>query len=388
MKALVLILNNLPLGFLGCYGNDWIDTPALDRLAAEGVVFDRHYSDCPEYGAARRAWRTGRHAFPDIAVTAPPPEKDLLQSLRDAGVEAVVVREDHPHLPREGEPGWSAADSIAGDDALLQALDRLAAADHGLLWVELASLLPPWACSEEYFDRYLQMDQPEDAEPVTPLTELPAAVEDDAAFLRLQSTYGALVAELDGRLEELVEELTRRELLDDMLLVVTTDRGMVLGDHGGDVRPSLHSELVHLPLLVRWPGVAEPGRRVPVLTQPADLMPTLLAAFGLPAAGVEGHNLLPFLAGAPEPVRQFACSALQVGDALEGALRSADWSFLLSVRGAADDLPQLYVQPDDRWEVNNVIQHHPELAEELERTLREALDPDPERKGATSTWPP
>ena len=59
MKILVLVIDNLHLGFLSCYGNDWIDTPALDRLAAEGVVFDRHYSDCPDAAAARR--KKGRH---------------------------------------------------------------------------------------------------------------------------------------------------------------------------------------------------------------------------------------------------------------------------------------------------------------------------------------
>jgi hypothetical protein len=59
--------------------------------------------------------------------------------------------------------------------------------------------------------------------------------------------------------------------------------------------------------------------------------------------------------------------------ATEYALHTLEWGFLLP-EGTAAELPrrgpQLYVKPDDRWEVNNVLQHHLELAEHLERVLR------------------
>src|SRR5438067_401782 len=64
MKVLVVTVRGWHLGYLGCYGNDWISTPALDRLAAEGVVFDQHLADVPEAATARRTWRDGRHHFP------------------------------------------------------------------------------------------------------------------------------------------------------------------------------------------------------------------------------------------------------------------------------------------------------------------------------------
>ena len=71
MKIVVLEASALHLGFLGCYGNDWVATPNLDRLAAEGVVFDRHYADWIGAGA-RSAW-TGRCHFP-APDTEPDPE--------------------------------------------------------------------------------------------------------------------------------------------------------------------------------------------------------------------------------------------------------------------------------------------------------------------------
>src|SRR5258708_7415299 len=64
MKVLVVSARGWHLGYLGCYGNGWISTPALDRLAAEGIVFDQHLADVPDAATARRTWRDGRHHFP------------------------------------------------------------------------------------------------------------------------------------------------------------------------------------------------------------------------------------------------------------------------------------------------------------------------------------
>src|SRR5262245_17735935 len=84
MRALVLVPRGFHLGHAGCYGNDWIATPALDRLAAEGVVFDQHFADRPDPAGACRAWRSGMYPFPPLPGEQPltPPEQpDLLALL-------------------------------------------------------------------------------------------------------------------------------------------------------------------------------------------------------------------------------------------------------------------------------------------------------------------
>src|SRR5262249_59299841 len=142
---------------------------------------------------------------------------------------------------------------------------------------------------------------------------------------------------------------------------------------GGAVRGYLHEVIIHLPLIVRLPVAVFAGRRVSGLTQAVDLATTVAECFGVRLPSAHGHSLLPFVRGEAEIVRSYACSGLEVGSAITWALRTADWSFHLSVRGAeAESAPEsrLFVQPDDRWEVNNVLQHHLELAEHLERTLR------------------
>jgi hypothetical protein len=64
---------------------------------------------------------------------------------------------------------------------------------------------------------------------------------------------------------------------------------------------------------------------------------------------------------------------MQRGETRSWALRTAEWSFHLSLLSAGVEEPptmRLFVKPDDRWEVNDVAQHHPELTENLEKTLR------------------
>ncbi len=82
----------------------------------------------------------------------------------------------------------------------------------------------------------------------------------------------------------------------------------------------------------------------------------------------QGRTLLPLLYGEVEEVHPYVCSAAQVGDMVEWGLRTLEWAFLLPAEAGA--AARLYVKPDDRWEVNDIVQHHQELAEGLERTLR------------------
>src|SRR2546423_13859355 len=93
MKALVIVTNGLLLGFRVFYGNDWISTPALDRLASEGIVFDQHYADRPDLPGARQAWRTGCYRFPrpEGEVVMAAPTHELISLLRGQGVTTSLV---------------------------------------------------------------------------------------------------------------------------------------------------------------------------------------------------------------------------------------------------------------------------------------------------------
>src|SRR5689334_19823845 len=153
MRILVVVVDGLQPAFLGAYGNEWVATPFVDRWAAEGVVFDHHFADCPEPDAAHRAWRTGRHPFAPGTTSA-----DLLAGLRDAAVRTARVG---PLLTTDDPwaSGWAYDLSAPRDTddplalkptrrAVRQAIEALGDARDALLWVEIDALLPPWRLSE------------------------------------------------------------------------------------------------------------------------------------------------------------------------------------------------------------------------------------------------
>jgi arylsulfatase A-like enzyme len=394
MKAIVVIVRGLQTSALGCYGNPWIDTPAFDALAAEGIVFDWHFAANADAGGARRAWRSGRYHLPrEGSPTNAEGGPDLLAALRKQGIHTCLIVEDKPSYPDDFTAGWDTVERVSvGDetplDAVLEAvgaaLERLERRDNWLLWIDLATLLPPWNVPPEFQEPYFQEEaeegvEEEESEALTPMSEVPDGLldrDDDYLFLSVQTSYAAAVTYVDAALGQLLEALAGLEGGDDILLMATTDAGQNLGEHGlvGSSRPWLHDELIHLPLLLRLPGAAEAGRRIEALTQTVDLAPTLAEWFQAALPDAHGGSLLPMARGEAEGIRPYACSGLQVGDALEYALRTPEWAFLLPVRSDAEDAGrslQLYVKPDDRWEVNNVVQHHLELVEQLERTLRD-----------------
>ncbi|MBN1825680.1 MAG: sulfatase [Candidatus Eisenbacteria bacterium] len=117
-------------------------------------------------------------------------------------------------------------------------------------------------------------------------------------------TYDACIAELDDLFRGLIEALRERRKLDDTVVILTSDHGEHLGEHHMlDHQYSLYQQLIHVPLLIRYPSRIPPGRdRRPVMT--GDLFPTLLALAGIdrPPAP-EGSGAVSLLAPPAERTR-------------------------------------------------------------------------------------
>lgn len=389
MKLVVFVLRGCSVNWLGAYGNEWVVTPDLDRLAAEGVVFDRHYSDVPSGYAFRAAWQTGRDQFRPYAARAV-----LLPTLRAAGVFTAIVRANRlsHDAPADYYAAWDKvfdARPTPGEadlplaEVLPDVLDELAAHADWLLWVELDTLLPPWEVPPAVFEAYIEdlLDDTGD-EPPTPWAAPVEGwfdTEDVAAWELLHTSFAAVVTKLDADLGQVFAPL----MAAGAGLVVTSNAGFPLGEHGviGAHRPWLHEEMVHLPLLVRLPDAAHAGLRVNAFTQPADLMPTLLGLFGQPPPpDVDGHDLSRYWHGPGEPARAHAVSVLNHNGAIEKAIRTDDWAYLLPVQQPAEDADEprtalLFVKPDDRREVNDVAARQPDVADRLAAELKTLTSP-------------
>ena len=105
MNVIAIVCNSLHIGFLGPYGNGWIETPHLDRLAAEGIVFDQHFPENLTTLPTRRSWWTGRYGFvdPEQGWTALRHDEPILPDLLwDKGVQTALIS-DVPLLREAGQ---------------------------------------------------------------------------------------------------------------------------------------------------------------------------------------------------------------------------------------------------------------------------------------------
>jgi len=365
MKLLAVVARGLRADMLGPYGNRWIDTPNLDILAAGGAVFDRHFAASPG----------------PLAPWVPPDVPTCL--VRDSGRGGVAL----------GGP-WAEAHACAGLEATIKrARSRLKAlrpADDWLLWVEIASLLPPWQIAPRFLDKVFDPPPPEEEpdedadedeeesrglellpeeERLEPLLDPPGGVvdaDDDTLFLRAQSTFAAAVMQLDAVLGELLDGLP-----DDVTLIVTSDEGVSLGEHGwmgrGDSR--LFDARTHVPLIILGPGWPA-GLRVAGLTASSDLGPTVAAMFDSPHAG-EGASILPLAS----PGAAWPRPHLVLRGEGESALRSEAWLLRKPEGGGA----ALYEKPADRHDLADVAAPRFAAVEELEPliTADGALAPSP-----------
>jgi arylsulfatase A-like enzyme len=470
MNVIVVVCNSLHLGFLGPYGNSWVETPALDRLASEGVVFDHHYAENLTTLPTRRSWWTGRYGFPDPDLGWTPLRTeeailpDLLwnQGVRSALIsdvpylrepgngfgrgfdEVVWIRgqgydpfvpdgdsragairvEDEPalRLPSQEDPDYSLWQgrweqylrnrAVLRTDleentgvartvrAAIEWLERPGdGRDRFFLWLDLFSPHGPWDPPQPYRDQYAAaepdefeagdegdlVEEEDDAvaglEEVAVLIDVPASpvgdALDEAELLRLRRTYAGMVTLTDTWLGVLFDALRRQGRLEDTLIIFTGDQGEPLGEHGyvRRFRPWLYEELIHTPLIVRLPGGAFGGIRHQALVQPVDLLPTVLSALALPPSdSAHGHDLLPLLRGDATKVRDYACLGMDVE---EFAIRTHNWHLIVPREADPDDVPrgpELYRKPEDRWDQNNVIEQHPDVAEHLELTLRRFVE--------------
>ncbi len=475
MNVIVVVCNSLHLGFLGAYGNAWIETPHLDRLAAEGTVFDHHFPENLTTLPTRRSWWTGRYGFadPDAGWTALRSDERILPDwlwdqgvatalisdvplLREAGLgygrgfdEVIWVRgagydplvppsdprtrnvrladELGLRLPADDDPDldlwkkrWeqflrNRAVLNSGSDpntsvartvhSAIDWLDRRGSRkDPFLLWLDLFSPHGPWDPPQPYRDQYAAVEPDEfesdeegdlvedlsgDAEEIAiedvpVLIDVPAGAVGDvlseAELFRLRRTYAGTVTLVDHWLGTLFDALRRMGRLDDTLVIFTSDQGEPLGEHGyvRRFRPWLYEELVHTPLIVRMPGGKFGGGRHQALVQTVDLLPTVLEALGIRSTEdrdppLHGQDLLPLIRGEKTKLRDYACMGMDVE---EFAIRTHHWHLIMPLESDPDEprSSELYRKPEDRWEQNNVIEQHTEIADQLELGLRRFVE--------------
>ncbi|HKQ61578.1 MAG TPA: sulfatase, partial [Candidatus Polarisedimenticolaceae bacterium] len=281
---------------LGCYGNRWIRTPRLDRLADESLLFEDCMTVAPTTLASHTSMFTGKFAHHHGAgrngLRVPDDAELLPETLRAAGFRTAGFIAG---FPLDRQFGFA-----QGFDHYDQAYDLAAAgpgteaersarsvADAAVAWVEREPVPARLFLFVHFFDPHLPYRAGAPAEATLDGTCTAGRV---TSWTRAMAAgYAGEVSYMDEHVGRLLDALRRRGILERALVVVTSDHGEVFGEdtflHGLTTR----DEEVRSVCLVRRPGPPA-GRRIAGPLSTVDLLPSVLAFLGLAVpAGLDGR---------------------------------------------------------------------------------------------------
>jgi arylsulfatase len=334
-SVLLITIDTLRADHLGCYGYPRPTSPRIDRLAAEGIVFDRAFTSLPRTTQSIASIMTGRypkgHGARGLFSALPAANLTLAEILKEQGyatgavVSNLFLRPgkgfeqgfDRYHNPPSRWDGDSAAEVTA---AALTWLEEVPAGRPFFLWVHY--LDPHWTYEPSApYDRAFDpgFDQPftlfEDLRSgrLTKGQIIFGTVLGRREIEHVVSLYDGGIAHTDAFVGLLLDHVARRAGGSPLLRVLTADHGESLGEHGYHFAHGeyLYQPELRVPLLVSLPGRIAAGARAAALVQNVDIAPTILALLGIERLqGGDGRPILQGAGGhgaaAPYPGREVA----------------------------------------------------------------------------------
>ena len=414
MIAIVVTFDSLRLDSLGCYGSQWDQTPYFDRLAAESVTFDQHFSVDALAGWTRDGSFWSELSSAGVGLTLVSEEGSLLAAEasrleRDTGATCRSVVSTYGLSMNESDMPFARLTALVDEE-----LARSLAGPHqnSLLWIGSVGVPEPWLPPRPYGCLYLEdvdrlpneirdagnaildgrplrkyalnrldhfltshasSHSPEQAETADAITD-----EDnfDAWCVR-RAVHAGFVSVLDksfGRLYELLCALLAGR---EWMLIVTAAEGRSLGGDrlSANPLPKLREETVHTPLWIRTARPEEAhwlGGRRQQLAHAGDLPATVLDGFGieLRAAAPSGLSWLPAVEqplDGQTPGRDRLLFRSVNGE----SARTSEFHFVRSAPASetTDIQEALFLKPDDPFEVHDVRAEYPGVCDELRELL-------------------
>jgi arylsulfatase A-like enzyme/Flp pilus assembly protein TadD len=295
---IVISIDTLRADHLPAYGYTKVKTPAIDALAADGVVFERAYSHAPQTLPAHVALLSGQLPFENgvrdnVGFTVKPGERMLAQMLRERGfttggvVSAFVLRKETGI--GQGFDFFDSEMPPSAPDLSIGQVQR----DGG----ESERIAEHWLDSIGTARAFLFLHLYEPHKPYAPPERFSS-----------YAPYDGEIAYSDEIVGRLIRYLKSHQLYDRATIVLLSDHGEGLGDHGEQEHGLfVYDEAIHVPLIIKQEANAGAGRRVRDLVQHIDLVPTLLDLVKAPGPGnLRGRSLKPLLDGSrplpPTPI--------------------------------------------------------------------------------------
>ena len=345
------------------YGNPQVQTPHLEALAAQGILYRSAFTPHPLCVPARVSFWTGRyphsHGSRTNEILLRPTETHFFDLLHDQGYTLGLVGKNHcfgaadlglfqtvVDISHGGPAGPPTDPAVAEMAAFLRTPGRFAStvaaptapypaavsttnlvADAAIrfleqfrdqrlaLWVSIPDPHTPFQAPEPYASRFppesieLPPWKPDELEGKPERQRVLSRITGVAGYpledvRRLVGIYYAMIAQIDDAVGRILAAIDRLGLREGTIVVFVSDHGDFMGEHamvekGG----TLYDALVRVPLILSWPRRLPEGRAQPELVNLVDVMPTLLGLAGLPIPPRTQGKPLPAtgLPGADEP---------------------------------------------------------------------------------------
>jgi arylsulfatase A-like enzyme len=409
-NIILVVADDLGRGDLGVYGQRFIRTPNLDRMAREGMRFTDAYAPSPVCAPSRASFMTGLHQgharirgnmnHHNERVPLRPEDVTVAEVLKGAGYRTGLVGKWGL-----GEPGTTGVPGRQGFDYFYGYLNQNHAHDYytDYLWQnDTRVTIPKGNYTHDLFTRealafvrrgedgrpfflYLAYTLPHANNELTRKTGNGMEVPTDAPYSRepwtpQQRNYAAMVTRLDADVGELFRLLKEMDIDRETLVLFTSDNGPQGKDEGGyeqslfdsngpfrGLKRELYEGGIRVPLVVRWPGHVRAGTTSAYPVTLCDLLPTAAALAGarVPEA-TDGISLQSLLLGGRAPRRAPLYWEFHEGGFAQ-AVRMGNWK---AVRKGAEGKVELYDLKTDVGETRDVSARHPALVRRAAEVMR------------------
>ena len=365
-NILMIQADQLPAAPIGAYGHPVVKTPHMDRLAEQGVLFENFYTNCPLCAPSRASMCTGRLVEKigvfDNGAELPAQIPTFMHHLRRAGYKTILSGKMHFIGPdqlhgfdrrlttdiypsffnwtpdwRRGvyaNPGTSVSQlaetglcqwnlQLDYDEEVqfrtLEALRDLARDSRDgtpfFLCTSYTHPHDPWIITQPYWDLYDhdRIDLPaapaialDDMHPFDRWLQIHHMVDQfpptDEMIRTTRHAFYGMVSYFDEKIGQLLDALHQLGLAENTIVLVTSDHGEMMGEHGMWFKRTFFDGSTRVPLIASCPGRLPTGRRLKETASLVDLFPTLLDIAGLEdmeeaCASVDGHSFRPLLEG-------------------------------------------------------------------------------------------
>lgn len=418
-NILIAVVDGLRAAALGAYGNTMFPTPALDEFAARSVIFDRCYAPAVDLEDVYRALWQSRHPLRYAANAKVGERLPSLPAIFAArGYTTTLVTDEAALIKFGGADDFGECIQFTGAERLrAHAADgsatQLAAvcapvwelvepfshrttttrpgtshAEHQLIWLHARGMHGPWDAPLDLQASLLDEGETPIASTTPPDRVIDSSADPDLAF-RYSAAYAAQVMVFDKCWRELMDAVAASG--EPWLVMLLGARGYSLGEHGriGGKDGSLPVEQLHVPWLIEFPDRRGKLLRSDSLVSHLDLLPTIAdwAEIHLDdMSRVDGLRVLS-PAGGKSTAQRWALLSTATNGGTNYSIRTGNWC----LRGSSDkpnssdvesspstdsrpaDDVQLFVQPDDRWEANDISKLCPDVVSELQQLAHDCL---------------